>query len=483
MSTAKLVTSNFFWRFFERSGAHTVSFVVSIFLARLLEPSVYGEVALVVVFTSLLQVFVDSGLGTALIQKKNADDLDFSSVFYFNIAMCVLMYGLMYAIAPFIANFYHLPHLTPIIRILSLSLIISGIRNIQQAYVSKRLIFKKFFFATLIGTLGSAVVGIGLAYKGCGVWALVGQQLSNLALGTLVLWATVRWRPKLMFSFRRLTGLLGYGWKLLVSAILDTGYRQLRQLIIGRIYTAKDLAFYNQGHHFPDVIVSNINASIDSVLLPAMSAEQDDKERVRSMTRRSIAISTFIMMPMMMGLAVCAEPLVRIILTEKWLPCVPFLRVFCFTSAFYPVHTANLNAIKALGRSDLFLKLEIIKKTIGLTAVLITMNISVMAMAYSLFVTSVLGQIINSWPNKKLLGYHYLAQLKDMLPQISLSCIMGAAVYCIKFTGLNDLATLIIQIVAGVVIYVLLSKLFKVESFAYIWNAITKVRNRKKTNV
>ena len=201
------------------------------------------------------------------------------------------------------------------------------------------------------------------------------------------------------------------------------------------------------------------------------------------MTRRSIAISTFIMMPMMMGLAVCAEPLVRIILTEKWLPCVPFLRVFCFTSAFYPVHTANLNAIKALGRSDLFLKLEIIKKTIGLTAVLITMNISVMAMAYSLFVTSVLGQIINSWPNKKLLGYHYLAQLKDMLPQISLSCIMGAAVYCIKFTGLNDLTTLIIQIVAGVVIYVLLSKLFKVESFAYIWNAITKVRNRKKTNV
>ena len=483
MSTAKIVTTNFFWRFFERSGAHIVSFIVSIILARLLEPAVYGEVALVIVFTSLLQVFIDSGLGTALIQKKNADDLDFSSVFCFNIVMCILLYGLMFAVAPFIAEFYHLSHLTPVIRILSLTLVISGVRNIQQAYVSRHLIFKKFFFATISGTIGSALIGIGLAYKGCGVWALVGQQLSNVTLGTLVLWATVRWRPKPMFSFHRLTSLLGYGWKLLVSALLDTGYRQLRQLIIGRIYTAKDLAFYNQGHHFPDVIVSNINASIDSVLLPAMSAEQDDKERVRSMTRRAIAISTFIMMPMMMGLAVCAEPVVRLVLTEKWLPCVPFLRVFCFTCAFWPVHTANLNAIKALGRSDLFLKLEIIKKIMGLAAVLITMNISVMAMAYSLLVTSVLSQIINSWPNKKLLGYHYLAQLKDMLPQIFLSCIMGAAVYCINFMGLNDLATLTIQIVAGMAIYVLLSKLFKVESFAYIWSAIAKVRNRRNTNV
>lgn len=480
MSTAKLVTINFFWRFFERSGAHIVSFIVSIVLARLLEPAVYGEVALVIVFTSLLQVFVDSGLGTALIQKKNADDLDFSSVFCFNILMCILLYGLMYAIAPFIAEFYNLPHLTPVIRILSLTLIISGVRNIQQAYVSKRLIFKKFFFSTISGTIGSAFIGIGLAYKGYGVWALVGQQLSNVTLGTLILWATVHWRPKPMFSFHRLTSLLSYGWKLLVSALLDTGYRQLRQLIIGRIYTANDLAFYNQGHHLPDVIVSNINASIDSVLLPAMSAEQDDKERVRSMTRRAITISTFVMMPIMMGIAVCAEPLVRIVLTEKWLPCVPFLRVFCFTSAFHPVHTANLNAIKALGRSDIFLKLEILKKIIGLAAVLLTMNISVMAMAYSLFVTSILGQIFNSWPNKKLLNYSYLDQLKDMLPQISLSCLMGAVVYSIQFAELNDMATLILQFIVGIVVFTGLSKIFKISSFNYIFTAISKTVLHKK---
>ena len=479
MTTAKTVTTNFFWRFFERCGAQLVSFVVSIILARLLEPSVYGEIALITVFTCIMQVFIDSGMGSALIQKKNADDLDFSSVFYFNIAMCLALYGIMFVAAPFIAEFYHQPHLTPVIRVLSLTLVISGVRSIQQSFVSKKMIFKKFFFATLGSTLCSAVVGIAMAYMGYGVWALVGQSLTNNALGTIILWITVQWRPKFMFSFQRLKGLFSYGWKLLISALLDVGYNQLRQLIIGRLYTAKDLAFYNQGHLFPNVIVSNINASIDSVLLPAMSAEQDDKNRVRSMTRRAISISTYVMMPMMMGLAVCAEPTVRLVLTEKWLPCVPFLRVFCFTFAFWPVHTANLNAIKALGRSDLFLKLEIIKKIIGLAAILITMNISVMAMAYSLLVTSVLCQIINSWPNKKLLNYNYLAQLKDMLPQIILSIVMGTIVFSIQFASLNDVATLVIQIITGAVIYTLLSKIFNIESFNYITKAIKKVIKRK----
>jgi len=480
MPTAKTVTTNFFWRFFERCGAQFVAFFVSIILARLLDPAVYGEIALITVFTCILQVFVDCGLGSALIQKKNADDLDFSSVFYFNITVCLVLYGVMFIAAPFIADFYHIPHLTPVIRVLCLTLIVSGIRNIQQSYVSKNLIFKKFFFATIGATLGSAVVGVVMAYMDYGVWALVGQQLTNVTLGTIILWATVNWRPKLVFSLQRLKGLFNYGWKLLASALLDVGYNQLRQLIIGRIYTAKDLAFYNQGHLFPNVIVSNINASIDSVLLPAMSAEQDDKKRVRAMTRRAISISTYIMMPMMMGLAVCAEPLVRFVLTEKWLPCVPFLRIFCFSFAFWPVHTANLNAIKALGRSDLFLKLEIAKKIVGLIAIFSTMRISVMAMAYTLFATSILGQIINSWPNKELLAYDYLAQLKDMLPQIVLSCIMGGCVYCIQFIGLNDFLTLALQIVAGIVIYTLLSKLFKIESFNYIFDTILKIMSRKK---
>ena len=480
MPSAKTVTTNFFWRFFERSGAQLVTFLVSIILARLLEPSVYGEIALVLVFTTLLQVFVDSGFGVALIQKKNADNLDFSSVFYFNIFSCAILYGLIFLAAPYIAAFYHLAHLTPVIRVLGLMLIVSGIRDVQQAYVSKNLIFKKFFFATIGGTISAAVVGITMACLGFGIWALVGQQLTNVVVGTLILWMTVKWRPRLSFSLERLKTLFNFGWKMLVSALIDTGYNQLRQLIIGRIYTAKDLAFYNQGYHFPQVIAVNINTSIDSVLLPAMSAEQDNRKRVREMTRRAIRVSTYIMMPMMMGLAVCAEPLVRLILTEKWMSCVPFLRIFCITYAFFPIHTANLNAIKALGRSDIFLKLEMAKKMVGLTAILITMNISVMAMACSMLVVSVLSQIINSWPNKKLLGYDYLAQLKDMVPQIVLSCVMGTAVYCIKFAGLNDLATLVLQIVAGISIYIGLSKLFRIESFEYIYDIIVKLFNRKK---
>ena len=481
MFTARTVTTNFFWRFFERCGTQFVAFFVSIILARLLDPAVYGEIALITVFTCIMQVFIDSGLGAALIQKKNADDLDFSSVFHFNVVVCLVLYGVMFVSAPFIAGFYHIPHLTPVIRVLSLTLVVSGVRNIQQSYVSKNLIFKKFFFATIGATLGSAIVGVAMAYMGYGVWALVGQQLTSVTLGTAILWATVNWRPKLMFSLSRLKGLFNYGWKLLASSLLDVIYGKFCQLIIGRIYTTNDLAFYNQGHHFPYVIVSNINTSIDSVLLPAMSAEQDDKNRVRSMTRRSISISTYIMMPMMMGLAVCAEPLVQLVLTEKWLPCVPFLRIFCFSFAFWPVHTANLNAIKALGRSDLFLKLEIAKKIVGLTAILATMNISVMAMAYTIFVTSILSQIINSWPNKKLLDYSYLAQLKDMLPQIVLSCIMGALVFSIQFAGFNDVLTLILQLIAGFAIYVSLSKLFKIESFNYIFNIILKVLSRKKS--
>jgi Membrane protein involved in the export of O-antigen and teichoic acid len=473
------VINNFFWRFLERCGAQGVTFIVSIVLARLLDPDVYGTVALVTIFTTILQVFVDSGMGNALIQKKDADDLDFSSVFYFNMAMCTFLYTVMFFCAPLIAAFYKTPELTPVVRVISLILIISGIKNVQQAYVSRNMLFKRFFFATLGGTVGAAVVGIVMAYKGFGVWALVAQMLFNATIDTTILWLTVKWRPKKMFSLERLKGLFSYGWKLLLSSLIDTVYNDLRQLVIGKLYTKSDLAQYNQGKKFPQLIVSNINTSIDSVLLPTMSKAQDDPSVVRSMTRRAIKTSTYIMMPFMVGLAVCAEPLVSLILTDKWLPCVPFLRIFCFTFAFYPIHTANLNAIKAMGRSDLFLILEIIKKVIGLIAIVSTMFISVKAMAYSMLVTSVLSQIINSWPNRKLLGYSYENQLKDMLPQISLSLAMGVVAYCVQFLGLNSILTLFIQIPVGVIIYVAGSKTFHIDSFEYILGMIKGFLNKR----
>ena len=468
MTSRRKVFSNFIWRFLERSGAQIVTFVVSIVLARLLDPVVYGTVALVTVITTILQVFVDSGLGNALIQKKNADDTDFSTVFYFNILVCAVLYMALFFAAPFIAKFYEMPELTPVIRVLGTILIISGVKNVQQAYVSKHLLFKRFFWATLGGTISAAVVGIWMAYKGYGVWALVAQYLVNAAMDTIILWITVKFRPKLLFSWKRLGGLFKYGWKLLVSALLDTGYNELRALIIGKKYSSEDLAFYNKGAQFPKVIATNINSSIDSVLLPVMSEEQDNRERVKMMTRRAIKTSSFILWPLMMGLVACAEPIVSLLLTDKWLPCVLFMRVFCITYAFYPIHTANLNAIKAMGRSDLFLILEIIKKAIGLGLILGFMWISVEAMAYSCIISSICSQIINSWPNKKLLKYSYIEQLKDILPSIGLSLFMAGCVYCIGFLHLNNWLTLLIQVPLGAIIYILGAKLFKFEAFGYL---------------
>lgn len=462
------VIKNFLWRFAERCSAQMVSLVVSIVLARLLAPEDYGIIALVTVFTTIMQVFVDSGLGTALIQKKNADDLDFSSVFYFNFAVCLILYTVMFAAAPFIARFYNNAALTPLVRVISLTIVISGVKGIQQSYVSRNMLFKRFFYATLGGTIFSAFLGIGLAYAGFGVWALVAQQLSNAAIDTLILWLTVPWRPKKMFSWDRLKGLLSYGWKLLASGLLDRVYSSLRSLIIGKMYSPADLAFYERGNQFPDVIITNINTSIDSVLLPTMASSQDDRATVKSMTRRAIKTSTYIMAPLMMGLAFCAEPIVRLVLTEKWLPCVPFLRIFCITYIFYPIHTANLNAIKALGRSDLFFKLEIVKKIVGLTILLSVMWFGVMAMAYSLLLSSVLSQIINTWPNRKLLDYSYPDQLKDILPSILLAVGMGICVWLVSLLHLSDVITLLLQIPLGAAIYIGVSAALHLDSYVFL---------------
>lgn len=470
------VFSNFIWRFAERCGAQLVTFIVSIVLARILTPSDYGTIALVTVFTTILQVFIDSGLSTALIQKKDADDLDFSSVFYFNFVICIILYLIMFVSAPLIANFYKDSSLVSIVRVISLTLIISGVKGVQQSYVSRHMLFKRFFFSTLGGTIFSAVLGIIMAYAGFGVWAIVFQQLSNNAIDTLILWITVKWRPIKKFSWSRLKNLLSFGWKMLASSLLDTVYNNLRNMIIGKLYTSADLAFYNQGDKFPKLIVTNINTSIDSVLLPTMSNEQDNHVRVKDMTRRAIKISTYIMAPLMIGLAFCAKPIVQIVLTDKWLPCVPYLQIFCISYLFWPIHTANLNAIKAMGRSDLFLKLEVIKKIIGMILLLITMNISVMAMAYSLLISGLISQVINSWPNRYLLKYSYIDQIKDILPNIVMALIMGVFVYFINYLNLSVLVSLMIQIILGGIIYLVLSIFTKNDSFTYLINIL---KNRK----
>lgn len=471
---------NFIWRFAERCGAQLVTFVVSIVLARILSPDDYGTVALVTVFTTILQVFVDSGLGVALIQKKNADDLDFSSVFYFNFVVCIVLYAGMFFAAPIIASFYNDLTLIPIIRVISLTIVISGIKGIQQSFVSRNMLFKRFFFSTLGGTIFSAILGVAMAYAGCGVWAIVAQQLSNTAIDTLILWLTVKWRPKKMFSWERLKTLFSFGWKLLISSLLDTGYSNLRSLVIGKIYSPSDLAYYNQGDKLPSTVITNINTSIASVLLPTLASKQDDRKQLKNMTRRAIKTSTYIIAPLMMGLAFCAPPIVRLILTEKWVPCVPYLRIFCITYMFYPIHTANLNAINAMGRSDYFLKLEIAKKVIGMLLLLLTMRISVMAMAYSLLVSMVTSMVVNSWPNKKLLKYSFIEQIIDILPNIFIAILMGGVVSTIYIFKLSDVMTLAIQIPLGAIVYIGLSIIFKIEEFQYLKNMAEEMLKIKK---
>lgn len=470
MFSSREILTNFIWKFAERCGAQLISFLVSIILARLLMPTDYGTIALCMVFIYILQVFADSGLGTALIQKKSPDDLDYSTVFFTNLGMSLVLYAIMWMAAPYIANFYGMPALINLIRVLSLSLISNGLRNVQQAYVSKHMIFKRFFYSTLGASICSAILGIFMAYKGFGTWSLVTQQLVSSYVGTLILWLTVPWRPMLRFSLERLKSLFSFGWKLLASSLIATSYDQFWQLIIGKLYSPSQLAYFNQGQKFPQIIVTNINASINSILLPAMASEQDHRERVRDMTRRAIKTSIFIMAPLMMILAACSKNVVMLVLTDKWLPCVPFLCIFCINYMFWPVHTANLNAINALGRSDIFLKLEIIKNIIGIGIVLSTMEYGVMAMAYGTLISGICSQIINAWPNKILLSYSYWHQVKDFMPSIVLAGIAGLVSYGIGSVLENQMLIFVVflQGVCGIVSYIVLNYLTKNEAFMYL---------------
>ena len=472
-TSVKKVSSNMVWRLLERCGAQGVAFIVSIVLARLLDPSVYGTIALVLVFTTVLQVFVDSGLGNALIQKKDADDLDFSSVFFFNVLFCLVLYFGIFAFAPLIANFYSDTELTSVIRVLALVVVISGVKNVIQAHVTKTLQFKKFFWATLTGTVGAAIIGIWMAYNGYGVWALVVQNVFNQTLDTIILWITVDWRPKRCFSIKRLKKLFSYGWKLLAAKLIDTIYNELRTLIIGKKYSTSDLAYYNKGQQFPKLIIVNIDIAIESVMFPVMSAEQDNKTRVKTILQRVVQINTYILCPMMMGLAVCAEPIVRLLLTDKWIFCVPYMRLFCFVYAFSVLNTANMNTYRSLGRSDIYLIIEIIRKVIGIIVIVFTMQISVLAMAIGeVFITIVFLLFVNASPNKKLLNYGALEQLRDMLPTLVLTCVMGAITYSITLIDMPDILILIIQVIVGVSSYFVLSYIFKPKAFIYLSNTI-----------
>ncbi len=476
------ILSSLFWKLMERGGTQGIQFIVQIVLARLLIPEDYGVIALVTIFIIIANVFVQSGFNTALIQKKDANESDFSSVFYLSLFVASLLYVILFFAAPIIAAFYDESQLILVLRVISVTLFFGAFNSIQNAVVARKMQFKKLFFSSLGAIIASGTVGIVMAYTGFGVWALVLQQITNQLLIIVILWFTVEWRPRLLFSFERVKSLFSYGWKLLVSSLIDTLYMNLSSLIIGKIYNAEMLGFYNRGKQFPELIVINIDGSIQSVMLPAFASQQDNRQRVKDMVRRSIVTSSFILFPMMVGVAVIAEPLVKILLTEKWLPCVPFLQIYCVSYALWPIHTANLQAINALGRSDIFLKLEIIKKILGLAILGVTVFYGVYAIALGSIISGLIGTIINSYPNEKLLNYSYKEQWKDIMPSLLLSLVMGAVVYSVQLFGMTVWPILIVQGFVGIILYVGMARIFKLECFTYLLLTCKDIlKNRKGT--
>ena len=354
------------WRFFERCSSQIVSFIVSIVLARLLLPEQYGLIAITMIFVALSEVFVTSGLGTALIQKSEYDEIEFSTMFWASVAFSFLLYVILFLLAPYVSVLMHTPDLTTVLRILGLRLPISAMNSIQQAYVSQQMIFKKFFFSTLSGTIFSGVVGLAMAYSGFGVWALVGQNLSMTIVNTVVLHYLIPWRPSFHFSGHAFKSLYGFSWRTMTTSFIGTFFKQLRGFLIGRYYTPADLAFANRGEQFPMVISGNISTTVQSVLFPAFSHLKNDPILVRNAVQKALILGSFIVTGLMAILAGTADTLVTVILTDKWIDSVPYLQWSCLGQCFAILSMINLQTISALGRADITLGLEFIKSHSGL---------------------------------------------------------------------------------------------------------------------
>lgn len=467
--------SGMFWKFAERILAQGTSFIVSIILARLMMPEDYGIVAIVLVFLNIANVFVADGFSQALIQKKGANETDFSTVFYCSFGVACVLYVILFVTAPWIAAFYDNELLIPVLRVFSLRVLMVAYDSVQHAYIAKNMMFKRFFLSTLLGTVISGVVGIIMAYHGFGVWALVAQYLVNSAVDILVLSVTVHWRPRLLFSVRAAKELMGFGWKVLAVNLVGTVYSNLRSLLIGKFYTEADLAYYNKGKHFPDLLMNNVASSITAVLFPALSKHNDDLAVVRKYTQKSIRVTAYIVFPLMVGMIAVAKPMILVLLTDKWIDCVFYTQMVCLYSIMHTITQTNLQAINAVGRSDIVLKLEFIKKPVSLILMLAALPMGTKAIAISLPVSSLFTMIVNMYPASKLLGYSVREQIRDLLPPLILSLVMALLIAPIQQLQIPMLLILVLQVLAGILIYIALSIISRNEVFFYLWNMVRKV--------
>ncbi len=460
---------NLIWRFAERFLAQSVTLLVTVILARILVPDDYAAVALISVFVNICNIFVTKSFGNALIQKKDADDVDFSTVFYINLAMTLVMYIAIFIAAPWIASFYEMPILSPLLRVMALRIPCAAINSVQNAYVSRQLKFKKYFFATITGAVVSAVVGIVMALRGFGAWSLVFQYLTSTVVDTVFLWFTVKWRPKLKFSFQRARFLFSYGGKLLASSLLEDLSIEIKSAVIGKVYTSSDLAYYTKGKQFPQIINTNINESISGVLFPVLAKTQDNVQALKSYTSRIIRISSFIIFPLQFGMFAVAPQFVSAILTDKWIGCVPYLRIMCLTFLLTPIFTANQQVMKAMGKSGSVLFISFFRSILGIAAVFVVLPLGVDAIAWSTTVITTVATILSAVIVGKLINYGALLQIKDLLANIALSVCMAIVVmFAGRLPISNSLILLIVQVLIGGIFYVAVAWITKMESFKYL---------------
>jgi len=452
----KNTLSGVVWRFGERAIAQVISLVVSLILARILSPDEYGTIAIITIFITIANVFADSGLGTSLVQHQNTNEDDFSTMLYASMAFSIITYIILFIIAPIISIKYK-KNITLLIRIMGIKIPLAGINSIQQAYVQKKMIYKKFFFSTLIGTVISGVVGIFLAFNNFGVWALVCQYLTNTVIDVLVLSVTIGWKPRLHFEIERFLVFFDFGWKIMATSLIGTIFSQLKGLIIGYKYSSSELAYYNKGDQFPAIIYNNTAITIESVFFSALAKVQSDNEQFEKSFLKMISMSSFILFPLLMGLAGTGDTLINILLTNKWASCVPFLRLFCLDYCITLIGVLNIQGIKSMGRSDLLLKLEFVKKPIYFAFLLIGLIWGPIGIAVSNCIYDVVGSTINVLLNMRISNNSILKQLKCLCPQAFAALSMAYVVYCLGRIGINIYARLFLQIIGGIIYYTIVS--------------------------
>lgn len=468
-----------FWSGIDSIASQGIMFLVGLVLARLLTPHEYGLIGYITILTAVLNSIVDSGFSSALIRKKDISEIDYNTAFIFNVAISILLFAVMFLIAGPASRFFNEPQLLQLIRAMSVIVIINGLAIIQRTNLTKNVNFKTQTKASLISSISSGIVGIGMAFSGFGVWSLVGQQITRQLLNTVCLWMFNKWLPKLEFSWASFRELFGFGWKLLVSGLIDTIWKQISNLIIGKYYSTSTLGQYTRGQQFADIFSSNMTSIVQRVSYPVLSSIQDERDRMKEGYRKVIKVTMYLSFILMFGLAAVAKPLLIVLIGERWTEAAHYLQILCFSMCLYPLHAINLNMLQVQGRSDLFLKLEIVKKIIAIGPILLGIFIDIDWMLYGWIITGAISYILNARYSGTIIGYSIPAQVGDILPSFGIAAIMAVPVFLLTFIGTPPIITLIVQLFTGAMIVILLSEIFKLDEYTELKNIALSLIKRK----